>query len=177
MHSRVDKATTERWTRRLLTVTEAAEELGLTVEAVRSRLKRGTLEKEKAHDGSVFVVVEAGQDAQARPGEAHDRPGEDQDNDWAHAQTLIIGRLESEVEFLREELRSAHEQARRKDHIIAALTEHIPELEAVYTPSQKPENGPESASEEPSMGEAPEKQKEPKKRPWWRRLIPVMPPG
>ena len=66
-------------TKRLLTVHEAADALGLTVEAVRSRIKRGTLQKEKDDDGTVYVVVENGggrpSTDQARPGNCLDRAG------------------------------------------------------------------------------------------------------
>ena len=44
---------------------EAAILLGLSEDAVRSRLKRGTLRKEKGADGTVFVVL---------GGETGDRP-------------------------------------------------------------------------------------------------------
>src|SRR4051812_15292488 len=118
-----DQAQTGHMTRRLLTVQEAAEELDLTVEAVRSRIKRGTLEKEKAPDGSVFVVVAAGQPDQARPGSDQDRPGSAQDTDWANAQALIITRLEDEVAFLRRQLE-------HRDRLLAAALERIPAIEA-----------------------------------------------
>ncbi len=41
--------------KRLLTVQEAAKALGITPEAVRGRIQRGTLPKEKAKDGTVYV--------------------------------------------------------------------------------------------------------------------------
>jgi hypothetical protein len=46
--------------RRRLTVAEASEILGTTVEAVRGRIKRETLERERADKGA-FVFLEADQ--------------------------------------------------------------------------------------------------------------------
>jgi hypothetical protein len=51
--------TTDHSTDHRLTVPEAAMLLDLSEDAVRSRLKRGTLRKEKAQDGTVFVVLSA----------------------------------------------------------------------------------------------------------------------
>jgi hypothetical protein len=42
----------------------------------------------------------------------------------------VIVRLESEVPFLRRELESRTEELRRKDHLLAAALERIPELPA-----------------------------------------------
>src|SRR5215217_2840521 len=108
--------------RRLLTVHEAADHLGLTVEAVRSRIKRGTLDKEKDPDGTVYVVVEDGAGDRARP-------GVDQSTDQATAQPLIVTRLENEVEWLRREVE-------RKDTIIMSLSQSIASLEAPREPSE-----------------------------------------
>ena len=51
------------------------------------------------------------------------------------------------IGFLRSELALWQEEARRKDHIIAALTERIPELEPVREAPSEPRGGPETASE------------------------------
>src|SRR5215211_7887288 len=56
-----------------LTVSQAADALGITVEAVRSRLKRGTLKREKGDDGTTYVIV----DSEARPGGDRTQPGGD----------------------------------------------------------------------------------------------------
>jgi excisionase family DNA binding protein len=53
-----------RDTRRRLSVSEAADALGVTVDAVRSRVKRGTIAHERA-GGRVYVLL--GTD-EARPG-------------------------------------------------------------------------------------------------------------
>src|SRR3712207_1464082 len=102
-------------TGRRMTVAQAANKLGISVEAVRGRIKRGTLGHEKAEDGTVYVLLDTN-----RP-----RPAPDQSTD----QTLLVARLEDEVRFLREELA-------RKDAILLRMAESIPQLEA---PSEAPE--------------------------------------
>ncbi len=49
-----------------------------------------------------------------------------------------ISSLEEQVSFLRAELVTRNEELRRKDHLLAALTERIPELEASPEPSESP---------------------------------------
>src|SRR4051812_29867876 len=57
MRPTTDQPTTNQATEQRVTVPEAATILGLSEDAVRSRLKRGTLAKEKGRDGTVFVVL------------------------------------------------------------------------------------------------------------------------
>ena len=137
-------------------VVKAAELLGLTEGAVRQRIKRGTLPIEKAADGSVYVQLDA------------DLEGTNPDNTRTDTDStadlrMTIERLDSEVSFLRSELITRNEELRRKDHIIAALTERIPELEAPPEAREAPE---ETASEEEGKGEAPPQEE---RRPWWQR--------
>jgi hypothetical protein len=144
-------------TRRRFTVPEAAEVLGVTIEAVRGRIKRDTLAHEKGEDGTVYVLLNADQS----------QPTHDQST----AQALIVERLENEVRFLREELT-------RKDAILLNMTEVI---KAVSPPAQEeaPEGPPEapiSTTEQPgrvgpqtplegSMAESVER------RSWWARIF------
>ena len=72
-------------TGRRLTVQDAAAELGITVEAVRSRLKRGTLKREKGEDGTAYVLVED------RPGGDRTQPGGDRASDGADARARQDG--------------------------------------------------------------------------------------
>src|SRR5215212_7721935 len=61
-----------------VTVQEAAEALGITVEAVRARIKRGKLRREKGEDGTVYVWLEAAQ-TQSDPVQTSDRTSPDTD--------------------------------------------------------------------------------------------------
>jgi hypothetical protein len=61
-----------------------------------------------------------------------------------------------------------NEELRRKDHIIAALTERIPELEA----SPDSREGPVTVTEDTDKSTAPLEQQEPVERPsWWRKFF------
>ena len=111
-----------RNTRQRLSVAEAADALGTTVDAVRSRVKRGTIDHERK-GGRVYVLL----------GADEARPGHNQDTDQVSDQ----GARESEdrtaelITTLREQLqaeRQAHAEARR---LLAAALERIPpQLEA-----------------------------------------------
>jgi flagellar biosynthesis GTPase FlhF len=144
-------------------VAEAADALGITVDAVRSRVKRGTIAHERK-GGRVYVLL----------GADESRPGHDQYTD----QVADQGARESEdrtaelIATLREQLqaeRQAHAEARR---IIAGLVERIPpQLEA---PSDERES-PETVEEEPERAEEPRpatvESQEAVQRPWWRRVF------
>jgi hypothetical protein len=142
-----------------VSVKEAASILGISADAVRKRVARGTLKAEKMPDGTLFVWVDG-------------KPGlSDADRDGglrpttAHLETLekYIARLEAELEDRKEE-------ARRKDHIIAALTQRIPALEAPPEAPPDVREPPETASEEPDKGAPPPPTGE-ERRPWWVRLF------
>src|SRR5215212_8559787 len=140
-----------------LSVPEAANRLGISEGALRQRLHRGSIESEKGEDGRVYVVISRDNEGDNAHNTAGDGPGPDE----------ITELLRQHNEFLRRELEVWQEEARRKDHIIAALTERIPELEPA---SEAPES-PVSASEEPSKGAARPEREEPfRERPsFWRR--------
>ena len=146
-------------------VIKAAELLRLTEGAVRQRIKRGTLAVEKAADGSVYVLLDA---AHVRTNADHTRTDNDSTYDNTGDLRMTIERLDSEVDFLRSELITRNEELRRKDHIIAALTERIPELE----PPPEPPESPETPSEDPHSIHAPPEQQEPsQRRSWWRAFF------
>jgi hypothetical protein len=105
MRQDIDQRATGQATRPRLTVRWAAEYMGVSVEAVRGRIKRGTLEHEKAPDGTVYVLLDTDQ---LQP--VGGKPGD---------QSLLMIRLENEIEFLRRELE-------RKDAILLRMAERIP---------------------------------------------------
>ncbi len=134
--SQVDDAQVDDRTR--VTVAQAAELLGLSAEAVRSRLQRGTLKSEKV-SGTVYVLLDADQ---TRPSDVQSL---EQTAVRTNAPTAdeahLVASLEEQVSFLRSELVTRNEELRRKDHIIAALTERIPELPAPGSSSQEAAEG------------------------------------
>ncbi len=131
--------------RRRVDLQKAAEILGISSDAVRKRAKRGTLEHETGADGRLYVWVDGGEPDGRTP------PGGEEDRD----------RL---IEFLRSELEAWQEEARRKDHIIAALTQRIPELE----PAPEPREAPVRTSEDGAGGDAPRQEEQ---RSFWRRFF------
>jgi excisionase family DNA binding protein len=150
-------------TSRRLTVQEAAEVLGTSVDAVRMRVRRGTLESEKDPDGRVHVWV-------------NDNSTETRLRLHGESSTLISAKDET-IKVLSEQLESEREARRRADTIIAQLTQanatlaaRVPELEAAESREQTAEG----AAEEPERAEphsnAPGAQ-EAVRRSWWRRVF------
>jgi hypothetical protein len=132
--------------RQRVTVAQAAEILGVTVEAIRGRIKRGTLDHER-HFGTVYVLLDADQSTNRT------RPDTDQTTDRLQSDTTaLISAKDETITALRDQLeaeRQAHAEARRL--LMAALERIPPQLEA---PSEARES-PQTAQEEPERSEAP----------------------
>ena len=127
MHPNADQPPSHR----RVTVSEAAKILDISPEAVRARIKRGTLPKDKDPDGTVYVWLDTDQS----------QWGADGTDDGTTVQPLIVARLENEVDFLRRELE-------RKDAIIMNMTEAMKALTAATTePSSGPRESPLRRSE------------------------------
>jgi hypothetical protein len=146
---------------------EAAQLLGISKDAVRQRIRRGTMRSEKGADGRVYVYVDETTDASAD--NVRD-PGLRED-----PRDVLIAQLQSEVEAWREE-------SRRKDHIIAGLVERIPpQLEPPPAERESPESSAEEPVEptpsEPGRGPRGEESsplegtERPEERSWWRRVF------
>jgi hypothetical protein len=165
----VDDHREGRRSERRVRLSEAAELLGVSKDAVRMRVKRGTLRSEKGEDGRVYVWVNVDPDA---------------DQNAVHPQGEVRAYREL-IEELRDRVRLLEEANRENRRIIAALTQRIPELEAPL----EPPGGPQSAAgggvvEEPRPGgeeaqegpeRPPDKAEGPVRgslgRPWWRRVF------
>jgi hypothetical protein len=151
----VGEGTTHRYT-----VTEAADILGISTGAVRSRLSRGTLRSVR-ESGTVYVLLPASMSASA------DRDATDTPTDMSQSDSgVLTSELRDRLHYVEGQLeaeRQAHAEARR---IIAGLVERIPALEAP--------DSPEPASEEPE-GVTPRPGGSPPRegvqRPWWRRMF------
>ena len=106
--------------RQRVTVAQAAEILGVTVEAVRGRIKRKKLEHER-HSGTVYVLLPADQMPTGR------QPGDDQTTDQTQSDsTALISAKDETIATLRDQLeaeRQAHAEARR---LLMAALERIP---------------------------------------------------
>jgi len=142
-----------------VTVTEAAQLLGLSAEAVRSRVQRGTLKSTK-EKGTVYVLLDADQ--------AHPNGHESATQTDARArldgdQTRYIASLEGQIEWFRREVE-------RKDTIIMTMAQRIPELEPAKEAAPKPRDGHETASKDRGDGDddAPQSRE---RCSWWHRLF------
>ena len=137
-----------------LTVAQAADRLGVTQDAVRKRIARGTIRHEKGYEGRIFVYL----DTFERESKTVQDNGQDVGSKTVSDadQDKYTRSLEDQVDFLRRELE-------RKDTIIMSLTQRIPELEA----SPEPREGHGTASEEVAKSTAPQEQQNPSERRSW----------
>ena len=142
--------------KRRTTVAEAAEILGISAEAVRGRIRRGTLPVER-EAGTVYVLLDTATGNRTTSDQS--RTTADQYGDRTD---LLISELQDRV-------RSLEEANRENRRIIAALTSRIPAIEA---PQEAPDASdtveePERAEPQPATGGA----QEGVQRPWWRRIF------
>src|SRR5215208_981257 len=97
-----------------LTIQEAAHRLGVSESAVRKRIKRGTLQREKTEDGRVLVYMEP-----SVPGAEKVRPPE---------RDALISEMQQRLALLERELDVRTEEIRRRDTIIMNMTEAMKAL-------------------------------------------------
>ena len=158
---------------RRTTVAEAARLLGISAEAVRGRIRRGTLPVER-EEGTVYVLLEGVAEDRTdadRPRTTGDQPGDRPQSDSA----ALISQMRGEVAYLREQLAEEREARRRADTLLAQLMQRIPELEP---PAEGPpdERGSPETAEPGSEGVSPRPSPTPSqgsvpRRPWWRRVF------
>jgi excisionase family DNA binding protein len=129
-----------------ITVREAADRLGVTPDAIRQRIKRGTIPHDKDEDGLTYVYLTPSAtvtDASAN-------------TDHKGVTEALLRAYEDQISFLRAELE-------RKDMLLMTMAQRIPELE----PASEPREGPLTPSEASDGSEMAEEEK----RPWWRRYF------
>ncbi len=141
--------------RQRVSVDEAARALGLSVDAVRKRVQRGTIEHEKDAAGRVRILLDSPDNASTLRDERPDTTG--QTSVLVAAKDETIEELRDRVRRLERELDTRNEEIRRRDHLLAAALERMPALEASEGTTPQPERG---AAEEPAQP-----------RPWWRRIF------
>ena len=167
-----DAHPTDRTTDRRVTVAQAAELLGLSEDAVRSRLKRGTLSKEKDADGTVFVVLDGGRPTtnSDQPTTNSDRHMTDQTTDQS-ALALMQAHLDSlgeQLTYIRDQLDQEREANRENRRIIAGLVQRVPELEPPRNGRETATAGPDREEHLPATAGA---QEAAEPRSWWRRWL------
>jgi excisionase family DNA binding protein len=160
---------------RRYTVEEAAKVLGISENAVRKRVERHSLRSVRIDD-TRYVLLESGM-----PRHADDMP-----NGMPTDQPLITERLESEIEFLRELVRTRDEELRREreareeaerrhDMIIMRMAERVPELASAST--QEPRNATKTGAEtvggvgDRGTGSKAQDGVQTSRRSWWRRWL------
>ena len=97
-----------------VTVQEAAHRLGISQDAVRQRVRRGSVSYDNDDKGLVYVYLDPTHTP--RPTAVHDASRNDSPNE------LLVTELRDGNRFLEAELAERREESSRKDHIIAALT-------------------------------------------------------
>jgi hypothetical protein len=130
--------------RRRLTVAEASEVLGITVEAVRGRIKRDKLEHER-DSGTVYVYLDADQTETGR------QPDYDQTRPDA-----LADELRDRIRYLERQVEEEREARRRADTILAQLSaanaEQARTIKAIEAP-QEPSEDAETVEEAPDRAE------------------------
>jgi hypothetical protein len=147
--------------------------LGVTVEAVRGRIKRGTLEHER-DSGTVYVLLDAD-----RP-PTSPQPDDDQTTDQPQPdeQESLVDELRDRIRYLERQVEEEREARRRADTILAQLSaanaEQARTIRAIEAP-QEPSESAETVEEEPDRAEEPHsatvESRERVQRPWWRRIL------
>ena len=138
---------------RRYTVAEAAEALGVSQAAVRSRIHRETLDTERV-EGTVYVLLS---------GEQIANHSDEKPLDVIDLLREQNADLREQLTVLHEHLAAEREANRENRRIIAGLVQRVPELEAASEPREPSETGSENeGSDVPPKAE---------QRSWWRRMF------
>lgn len=152
------------------TVQEAAEMLGTTIDGVRGRIRRGTLDSMKV-DSVVYVLLdETSRDRHSD--KTTSRLGEPSPDQPVNLdQSELVGEMRGQIDWLRREVE-------RKDTIIMALTQRVPDSSAIEAP-QETRDEPETTSEIPEGTDTPAGRGQAEtgvhrassRSSWWRRFF------
>jgi hypothetical protein len=143
---------------RRTTVSEAAEILGISAEAVRGRIRRGTIPVER-QGGTVYVLIERLEEYRTTDDQSRttgDQPGDRTD--------LLIAELQDRI-------RSLEEANRENRRIIAALTSRIPAIEAPQEVQESPEPSADMPMGSTPRGASAVAQEPAERVSWWRRMF------
>ena len=148
----------DTWMDDRVTVAEAADCLGITKEAVRKRIHRGTLHADKGADGTVRAhVPPSGTASGTASPESRD---------------VLVAEMRARITDLKEQLDQERMASAESRRIVDALTQRNPELEAPAEPPGGPQNtgaGSEREGGTPRGGERAQEPPEP--RSWWKRVF------
>ena len=143
-----------------VSVPQAADHLGTTVDAIRKRVQRDTIPHKKDSDGRVWILLDTGQprqdNVQPRQDNVQDSAGHRQDA-LANAKDETIADLRARVEFLERELERRGDEANTLHRIVAGLTQanttlaaRMPELETPQGTSEDAETVEEAPQPQPA---------------------------
>ena len=141
-----------------LSVRDAARALGLSEQAIRSRIHRGTIDFERTEDGGILVMVP-----------------EDFAEHYTEQDVMpLVEALQERIQSLERQLERAEARDREGRRLLAAALERIPAIEAPQDTAQdvpsEPREAPQTVSEpRPDTQTPPEEER--RERSWWRRLI------
>jgi hypothetical protein len=170
---------------RRVTVAEAAEILGITAEAVRTRIKRDKLRSVKDppdRTGTVYVLLEVDQTG---PNIDSTSQVQDQTSDQTQGRGELVEALREQVAYLQgviatrdRELEQRAEEIRRRDmalereqQLTAMFATRLGELEPAQEVRESPESPGPTQDPTPAPGEAHAAAEAPQRRGWWQRLF------
>src|SRR5918998_4284479 len=117
-----------------VTVPEAADILGITTDAVRSRMRRGKLRREEGEYGTVYVLLDAKDAHDDGHPTAEDGHGTGTPTGGNSRETVedgpLVGELRERVRSLETQLDHERQANRENRRLLAAALERIPAIEA-----------------------------------------------
>jgi hypothetical protein len=116
-----------------VSVYEAAEVMGVTVDAIRKRISRGAIPHERDEDGRVWVLLDADQDSTSKV----------QDTDQLRSdKEALISEMRDRIASLERQLEQERQANSEYRRLLAAALERIPpQLEAPQEARESPQTG------------------------------------
>jgi hypothetical protein len=150
-----------------LTVSEAAGVMGISAEAVRQRIKRGTITTERDASGNVFVLLAAEQADSTHTNADRMRPN----GDRSHDSTELVEELRDRVRSLETQLSEERTANRENRRLLAAALERIPAIEAPQETPPEARDSDLTPFEKAAKGDTPPGDTgQPRaERSWWQR--------
>ena len=132
--------------------------MGVTVDAIRKRVSRGTIPHERDEDGRVWVILDIDQDKSSNV----------RDSDQPQSATdALISQMQERIASLERQLDQEREANSEHRRLLLRALERIPsQLEPRESP-ETVEEEPERTAPRPATGGA----QEGPQKPWWRRVF------